>query len=282
MFSVIIPCCNEENYIRGCLDALVAQTGLPDGHGIEVIVAANGCKDRTVAIARACEGAFAARGFALQVLDIPEPGKIGALNRAEAVARFGARVFVDADVILSEGVLAELGTLLDADTPVYASATVDIPTPRSVFSRAYARVWTNLPFVRDGVPGIGLYAVNAPARSRWEAFPPIYSDDRFVRLNFAPHERRKARARYRWPLPEGLGNLIRVRRRWTEGNRELVEKYPQLIANDSERNNNASNLRALMATPLASAVFVGVYVTSEVLARLPRRQTGFHWRRGRA
>ncbi|WP_201158193.1 glycosyltransferase [Rhodobaculum claviforme] len=282
MFSVIIPCCNEENYIRGCLDALLSQAGLPDDHGIEVIVAANGCKDRTVQIARACEGDFTARGFALQVLDIPEPGKTGALNRAEAAARFGARVFVDADVILSEGVLAELGTLLDADTPVYASATVTIPTPRSAISRAYARVWTNLPFVRDGVPGIGLYAVNAPARSRWGAFPPIYSDDRFVRMNFAPHERRKARASYRWPLPEGLRNLIRVRRRWTEGNRELVKKYPQLMVNESERNKTPANLLALLATPLASTAFVSVYVASELLARLPRRRTGFHWRRGRA
>ena len=282
MFTVVIPCCNEENYILGALEAIAGQTGLPDGHGIEVIVAANGCTDRTVQIARACAPEFARKGFELRVLDIPEPGKIGALNRAEQAARFEARVFVDADVILEPEVLAELGGLLDDPAPVYASATVTIPPPRSVISRAYARVWTNLPFVRDGVPGIGLYAVNAAARRRWGEFPAIYSDDRFVRLNFAPHERRKARARYRWPLPEGLGNLIRVRRRWTEGNLELVRRFPELIANDSERNNTPSNLGTLLATPLSAAVFVAIYVASEVLARLPRRQTGFHWRRGRA
>ncbi len=282
MLSVIIPCRNERNYIRGCLDAISAQAGLPADHGIEVIVAANGCRDRTVQVARECREGFAGNGFDLKVLDIPEPGKVGALNQAESVACFGNRVFVDADVILCSGVLAELARLLDAGTPVYASATVTIPTPRSLFSRAYARVWSNLPFVREGVPGIGLYAVNAMARCRWDDFPPIHSDDRFVRLNFAPHERHKAEARYCWPLPEGLFNLIRVRRRWTEGNRELLRKFPDLIANDSERNNTVSNLATLMATPMASTVFVGVYLASEFLARLPRRHASFHWQRGRA
>lgn len=282
MFSVIIPCCNEANYIADCLGAVARQTGLAPGHGAEVVVAANGCTDATVAIARAQAPALQEAGFALQVLDLPEPGKVGALNRAEAAAAHPDRIFLDADVVIGPGVLAELAALLAQDAPVYASATVTIPRSPSAVTRAYARIWTSLPFVRDGVPGIGLYAVNAAGRRRWGAFPAIYSDDRFVRLHFAPHERRKAAATYAWPLPDGLRNLVRVRRRWSEGNRELVRLYPQLLANDSERNNNLSNLSALAAAPASATVFLVIYAASELLVRTGRRRTGFHWRRGRA
>lgn len=46
--SLIIPVYNEDHHIRACLDAVAAQTQIPD----EIIVVDNNCTDRTVAIAR--------------------------------------------------------------------------------------------------------------------------------------------------------------------------------------------------------------------------------------
>jgi glycosyltransferase involved in cell wall biosynthesis len=281
LLTVVIPSHNEENRILPCLDAIVAQVDLPANHGVQVIVAANGCIDQTVALAQSKELALKAAGFDLLVLDIEQGNKINALNQAEAVADFKDRIFLDADVLIGTRMLHEMADLLAQDQPVYASGTVRIPRPRSVISRAYAKVWTSLPFVRDGVPGIGLYAVNAKGRARWDEFPSIIADDRFVRLQFAPHERQKTKATHHWPFPDGLGNLLNVRHRWDEGNLEFVEKFPQLLVNDVEINKTSGTMLGLFRTPFSSAVFVLVYVISNFRANRSRRNGTDGWRRGR-
>lgn len=281
MFTIIIPSYNEENYIGACLEAVRQQRALRPGHGIQVVVAANACKDRTVAIAEEARDGLSKAGFSVVVLDIKQPGKMNAINTAERHANFESRVYLDADVIISPQLLAEMATALDRPDPVYVSGTVRIPRSESWVTRAYAKVWAQLPFVRDGVPGIGLYAFNAAGRKRWDEFPAIYSDDRFVRLQFAPSERVKLVATYDWPLPVGFSNMVNVRRRWCEGNDELHDAFPQLMVNDSQRNNSPSNMLSLFKTPFSSAVFVSIYLVSWGLAKTRSRNAAFHWRRGR-
>ncbi len=281
MLSIIIPSNNEESCIQTCLNAVLAQTNLPTDHGVEVIVAANGCQDRTVELSNEMEPAFAAAGFKLRVLDIEIGNKINALNVAEVSASHENRVFIDADVVIEPPILAELLEILDRPTPVYASGAVRVPRPASFISRAYAKVWTNMPFFRDGVPGIGLYAMNGAGRARWGKFPDIIADDRFVRLQFAPTERHKTKAGYDWPLPEGFNNLVHVRHRWREGNIELAERFPALTANDSEINTSSGNALRLLRTPIASAVFVLVYLASNARARRTKGEDNVAWRRGR-
>src|SRR3989344_2448983 len=46
--SIVIPIFNEEDYLVDCLDAIAAQSEMPD----EVIVVDNNCTDRSVAIAQ--------------------------------------------------------------------------------------------------------------------------------------------------------------------------------------------------------------------------------------
>lgn len=54
IFSVVIPAHNEEKYIGGCLRAIrKAASHVPEG-GVQVIVVANRCTDRTAEIARSC------------------------------------------------------------------------------------------------------------------------------------------------------------------------------------------------------------------------------------
>lgn len=281
LLTVIIPSHNEENHIQACLAAIIAQSDLPPDHGMQVIVAANGCEDRTVDFAQACGADLTAAGFGLLVQEIPKGSKTNALNAAEAAATHGNRVFIDADVIIGPRILRQLSDILAQAGPVYASGTVRVPRPKSLVSRAYAKVWTNLPFFRDGVPGIGLYAVNAEGRARWSTFPAIIADDRFVRLQFAPQERRKTAAAYDWPLPEGFQNLLNVRHRWKEGNLELAEKFPDLLANDSEINTTGRNALGLLRTPFSAVVFLLIYGISNWRARRSLGAKTTQWRRGR-
>jgi glycosyltransferase involved in cell wall biosynthesis len=88
MLSVIIPAHNEAALIGQCLTAALASTGPAV---VQLIVAANGCTDQTAAIAQGFVPQATARGWALQVLDLPKGGKPGALNAADAVAVHPAR-----------------------------------------------------------------------------------------------------------------------------------------------------------------------------------------------
>ena len=283
MISVIIPAYQEEAVIGGCLGALVAQTVLADrACAVEAIVVANGSTDRTAEIARAWVAPASKAGLRLEVVELTAPGKAQALNEGDRRASGSIRVYLDADVICGPGLLRDLSSALATDAPRFASGELTIRPPQSAVSRAYGRVWTALPFVRDGVAGCGLYAVHAAGRRRWAAFPAIHSDDKFVRLCFAPEERVQVPSRYLWPLPEGLRNLVRVRRRWCEGNLELRRCFPELERNNGPGRRLSQSLRrALNLNPIDLTVFSAVYALASGLARLTPAGSHVHWRRGR-
>jgi hypothetical protein len=131
--------------------------------------------------------------------------------------------------------------------------------------------------VVQGVPGFGLYAVNAAGRGLWGAFPAIISDDTFVRVQFTPDQRIKLPARYDWPMVEGFARLVRVRRRQDQGVAELHALRPALMANEGkDRPGKGWLLRRLIADPVAFATYAAV--TLAVRAGWGR-QAG--WVRGR-
>ena len=180
--SVIIPAHDEAGLIGACLRALFASHPVRDG--AEAIVVANGCADTTAAEARACTDAATARGWTLSVLERSEGGKPGALNAGEARARGRVLAYLDADVIVSPRLCAELVHALDGNAAAYASGRVVIPIPETGISRAYAKFYCQVPFFHHGVPGCGLFAMNSAGRARWGEWPEIISDDTFARLNF--------------------------------------------------------------------------------------------------
>lgn len=232
MISVIIPAHNEAALIGDCLSALLASD--PVAVPVEVVLVANGCTDATADIAVRYRTRAEARGWGFRVLDLPALGKPGALNAGDAAASHPARVYLDADVTVSPALLAGLWQVLDREAPAYASGRVRI-TARGAASRRYGRLWARLPFMARGVPGCGLYAVNGAGRARWQAFPPIISDDTYVRLLFGPGERHLVDAPYDWPIAEGLRALVKVRRRQDAGVAEIARLYPSLLANDDKR-----------------------------------------------
>lgn len=251
MLSVLIPASNEAGYIGPCLAALFASHGARG----QAIVIANGCRDATADVARSVDR----KGWDLVVLDLPKGSKPSALNAGDAVATHATRVYLDADVIASPDLIAALVGALATDAPRYASGTPHIPPAKSAVTRAYGRFWQRLPFNQTPAQGYGLFGVNAAGRARWGAFPAIISDDTFVRLNFAPHERVQVPARYDWPMIEGFAALTRVRRRQDAGGRELAALYPTLMANEGKPPLAMTTLTQMaLADPVGFATYAAV------------------------
>ncbi len=97
-FSIIIPACNEENYIRSTLHSIKNQTY----QDFEVIVVANGCTDKTEEMVkkRADEK--------LRLLSLPKANVSVARNAGALNAQGEVLVFLDADTQLMHDSLQKI------------------------------------------------------------------------------------------------------------------------------------------------------------------------------
>lgn len=276
VLSILIPASNEEGLIRQCLHA-VLQSDWEHDAPFETIVISNGSQDRTAEMALNMQAAFVSKNLQLSVLDRKEGGKLGALNAGDKIARSSVRVYLDADVEISKGLISDLFEALQTPEARYASGTLQLVEPKSWATRAYARIYEKVPFMTHGVPGAGVFAVNAAGRMRWALFPDIISDDTYVRLNFRPNERIGVPATYTWHLVEGWNNLVRVRRRQNAGVDEIKAHYPELLHNDDKPPFPIREKLYLAAKdPVGFAVYAGVSLAVRLSGTKP---TG--WSRGR-
>ncbi|KZX99939.1 MAG: glycosyltransferase [Sulfitobacter sp.] len=273
--SVLIPAHNEADWLPACLDALCAAD--PVAGPVEVIVVANGCTDDTAELARKKAPAFEARGWALRVLELAQGSKLGALNAGEAAARGAVLVYLDADVLVSPPLLAQLAEALAEDAPRYASGMPQVTTSGDWVTRHYTRFWQTTGFMTHGVPGFGVFAMNRTGRGRWGDWPDIISDDTFARLNFRPEERIAVPAPYAWPMIEGFAPLVRVRRRQDIGVAEVEQLFPDLMRNDDAHDQMRPFWRRALADPLGALVFVAVRLTIHA----PIFRSANRWVRGR-
>lgn len=273
--SVVIPANNEAGWIAGCLGALFASAPVACTGGAEVVVVANGCTDRTAAIAQGFATQAAEAGWDLQVLDLPAIGKPGALNAGDRAATGAMRMYLDADVRVSPELVPQLVAALSREVATYASGRPLVAPARSAVTRAYARFWQRLPFAQSPAPGFGLFAVNAAGRARWGEFPGIISDDTFVRLQFSPSERVECPATYDWPMIEGFRALVKVRRRQDAGVAEIARLHPGLLEREGKPGLGPGRL---VAMALRDPLGFGTYAFVSVAVRLKR---GSGWARGR-
>ena len=272
--TIIIPACNEEEHILNCLQSVLAQE--LEGSKVQVIVAANGCRDNTVDIALNCCDAFISRGWPFVVLNLEEGSKLAALNEAEAVAISSNRVFLDADVTMERELISMILQALDNERATYATGRLTLQEAESFYSRKYGGFWLRTPFVRGGTVGAGFFAVNGPGRRRWAEFPDIISDDTFCRLHFSPTERVEVDCQYFWPVVEGISNLVAVRRRQDQGVRQLYQLYPELMKNEGKAR---YSVRKVFKDAVQMPIGFLVYVLVLVLSKIGRRTT--LWTRGR-
>jgi glycosyltransferase involved in cell wall biosynthesis len=209
--SVVIPAHDEERVIARLLRGLA-----PEAAQLDIVVVANGCRDATARIARGVDPR-------IRVLEISEASKPAALDVGDAVALAFPRAYVDADVEVTGRTLLALADLLD-----HGPALVASPDPRLDLSEAsrsviaYYAVWELSEYRRSGHIGSGVYALSRDGRTRFDHFPRIIGDDRFVQGLFAPHERATlGDHEFTVRPPRTLRALIRRGARIAAGNRQL-------------------------------------------------------------
>lgn len=266
--AVIIPAHDEEVALRRCLASLARQSY--DGP-VEVIVVANGCEDGTSTVALEC-GALLPANFALKVIELPVAAKWQALNAADEGAESEARIYLDADIILSPNALEELSGVLAEEGPRLVQPEVVVAWGvHSYPVRAFLRVWSALPYVRGQVLGLGCYAVNARGRERWAEFPALGADDTYVRFRFDDADKRVLRgATMSLSFPATLRELILVRARWCRLSREVRRRESFLPP--SERRRWAAAARFVSARPsfwLDGIFFTGIWACAVCVSRLP-------------
>lgn len=272
--SIIIPANNEALWMSTCLEAVFASVRVEK---LQIIVVANGCTDNTANIARRYTVLAKEKGWQLDVLELEIGNKLHALNVGDRAALGHIRIYLDADVRVSERLLYQLENALDRAEPAWASGQLQMAAASRI-SRAYARFWSKVPFMARTVPGSGLFGVNEAGRARWDKFPEIISDDMFVRLNFKARERIAVPAGYVWPVAEGLRNLIKVRRRQDRGVAQLAEKYPALMKNeDKTRAGFADIAKLAVSRPIGFMV----YTLVSLIVRFTKDSSGDDWKRGR-
>lgn len=207
--SVVIPAHNEAAGIARLLHRLLddAEPG-----ELEIVVAANGSTDETVAIAS---------GFAgVVVLDLPVASKVAALNAADDVATVFPRLYLDADIDIALDSLRLVVGELAGGTPAAAPAIVVDTRGCGPGVRAYYAVWSRLGYARHHLVGAGVYGLSEAGRARFGPFPDVLNDDQYVYDQFRHEERvnppgatftvrapRTLRAVYRRGTRIALGNM---------------------------------------------------------------------------
>jgi glycosyltransferase involved in cell wall biosynthesis len=256
--SVLIPAHQEEQVIGRCLDSLL--DGAKPGE-FEVVVVANGCTDGTSEIVRRYAGR-------VQLIELLIGSKTAALNAGDQALTAFPRVYLDADVVVSAESLRAVASSLDTSDPLIA-------TPRRALqldeaSRLvswYFRSWEALQRARLETIGSGVYAVNEAGRRRFESFPDVVGDDRFVHGLFRASERRVVTPAVKvWPAST-LRELVDVRTRVVVGN---MTAGPD-AGRSSERPPRAEQLRTLLREPTAVAA-LPLYVAVTLLVRLRARR----------
>jgi glycosyltransferase involved in cell wall biosynthesis len=234
--SVVIPAHMEEAALPRQLASLLNQDLA--GHRLHVVVIVNGSTDATAEAARAFADRFRSAGHHLDVVELDFPSKAEALNVGDRVASTFPRIYLDADITLSKNAIHRtIDVLAASGTPLLAAPKALVADCTGVVSRHYGRLWSQLPYIREQVAGVGFYAVNEPGRRLFQQFPAqLGADDKFVRLHFAKEEAVVLEdASFCIYLPERLGELIRVRGRWTRFNFELARNRTDLARRDRPR-----------------------------------------------
>ncbi len=278
-FTVIIPAHNEAAVIARCLETALADA--PETGGAQIIVAANGCEDRTVEIAR--ETAPQAL-----VLDLPQGSKTKAMNAAHAEAKHFPRIYLDADVRCSYATLAALAETLREPGVMAASPQLKMDLSRSnALIRAYYRVWLTQPYVKRDMVGSGCFGLSQAGYEAIGDFPPITGDDIWVHSRFREGERRNISKDsdgnpvfFTVSPPRRAIDQIRVETRRRLGNEEVLRLYPSPHFTGS---NQAGDLRTALkegASVVDVTVYLGIKLISLLRARWTNQRTGkIEWER---
>lgn len=268
---VLIPAHNEESVIGRCLHALLEHA---ESDEFRVIVVANGCSDNTGEVARR---------FGVEVLETPVASKTAALNLGEKQVSEEdfPRLYLDADLVLStESARAMCNALHESEALAVAPKFEFDFAGCSWAVRAYYRVWERMSYFDAGRIA-GAYALSKEGRERFGEFPELISDDGYVRMHFAPAERRTLQKHVVvLSVPRHLRDLLRIKIRSKFGTSELRDKHPHLFANENA-DSSLSALRMLTNPRLwrFGWVYMLVNLAAHQQARRRRYNKNLVWER---
>ena len=133
MVTVIVPCRNEERYIAGCLDSILANTYPREA--LEVLVVDGRSDDGT----RVVLTDYIARHPTVRMLDNPRRIQAAALNIGIGAARGEILVRMDAHVVYPPNYITDLvAALLETGAGNVGGVLVTVPANETAIARAIA------------------------------------------------------------------------------------------------------------------------------------------------
>jgi len=268
--SVIIPAHNEESVIRRTLASL--RPAIETGQ-LEVVVACNGCTDKTSEIAKSFAGVL--------VLDIVQASKVAALNAADAAAEKWPRLYLDADVEIGPAALRMvLEQLANGQVLAARPAFRYDDDGADWVVRSFYRARRRMPSTREALWGAGAYGLTRDGHQRFAAFPPFTADDLFVDRQFTAAEKVVLNSPpVKVRTPRQAARLLAILRRNYRGQAELREDTaPGLVAglagarggDGRDTLRTAQELARSVRGPV-SAMDAAVYASMVMTARLSGR-----------
>ncbi|HVW32848.1 MAG TPA: glycosyltransferase [Acidimicrobiia bacterium] len=233
--TVIIPAFNEERVIAKALVAVARLDPAP----VEVILVDDGSTDGTAAVAAATAGSsLAAAGVGFRLVRQENAGKAAALNHALLLTTTEVAVVIDADTVVSPGLLGAFGPHF-ADPRVGAVAgNVKVGNRRNLLAALQALEYVvalNLDRRAQDVARAMAVVPGAAGAFRVAAVRQVggYQSDTVV--EDADLTTALQRAGWRIPYepgavawteaPESLADVVRQRRRWSYGTVQVVAKH---------------------------------------------------------
>lgn len=263
-FSVVIPAHDEERVVARCLQAFVADLAAGEA---EVVVVANGCTDRTAAVARDFAG--------VRVVELAEASKTAALDAGDAAVTAFPRIYLDADITVSAAAMRAVVESLRRPGVHAAAPTASFELEgRPVVVRSFYRAHRAMPYLSDALVGTGFYALSAVGRARFDRFPRLTADDLFVQRLFSRDERHVvAGETFTVQTPHDLHSLVAVRTRVAHGNAELATGSSTDPTVASSTGGSVRALLSMAARHPRRSPDVVVYVAVTAAARARARRS---------
>ncbi|WP_252258968.1 glycosyltransferase [Erythrobacter aurantius] len=266
-FTLIIPAHNEAAVIERCLKTALAEA--PDDGSVEVIVAANGCSDDTVSLAKMAAPQAT-------VLDLPTGSKTKAINAANAIASRFPRIYLDADIECSYRSLLAMAVVLTEPDVMTASPKIRLELGHcNRWIKAYYAAWLKQPFAKSGKGGAGCYGLSQTALESIGEFPPIIGDDIWIHTRFPDEQKRlvqsDALGREVFSIvrpPKTLWQQVKVEARRIEGNADVKRDYPSAYVDIAREGGGLGGALKSGTGPFDLAVFL----TAKVLVRIEMRR----------
>ena len=263
MATIIVPAHNEASVIEDCLNSIINQDGID-----HIIVPCNGCTDNTIEIV---ESKFPS----VVCLNIEKPSKTNALNVAEEKAKeLGVTYpifYIDADTQLSDNCIPHITKALEnenSETQLAAPTPVIDTRKSSWLVQTYYRVWTQLPYIKEGVIATCSFIVTEEGRKRFDVFANVIGDDGFIRCHFKNKEIANIKgAEIYITAPRDIFSLIKIKTRARLGNMELIARKKCPIQ-------EAKNYGNVMRSRLFSKDFLptSVYILIALFIRVRANQ----------